>query len=94
MAGKSRRRGRHLPQVNKKKKVSRGVKAPLASAPVAAAEPSSTPPRVEARPPAAKAPASRAATARPLNVAGELRRIGLMGGSMVAILVLLYFFLP
>jgi hypothetical protein len=92
MAGKSRRRGRHLPQT-KKKKNRRGNRPLVASAPVAAQQSQATP-RADVRPVATRTAASRAAIAPSLNVASELRRIGILAGIIGVILLALYFFLP
>jgi hypothetical protein len=98
MSGKSRRRGRKLSR-SQRKKVGRVVAAPVveSAAPVAqkpAPAPKAAP--VAARAPAVtKAPAARTAVQKaPTNVSGELKRIGMVGGLMVVLLVAAYFVLP
>jgi hypothetical protein len=98
MSGKSRRRGRKLSR-SQRKKVGRVVAAPVAesAAPVAqkpAPAPKAAP--VAAKAPAVtKAPAARTAVQKaPTNVSGELKRIGMVGGLMVVLLVAAYFVLP
>lgn len=90
MSGKTRRRGRKLSR-SQRKQVSREVSPPVASAPAARKPASQTPP-----PPfsAARTPAARAAVARTPNVSGELKRIGILAGAIMALLVALYFVLP
>lgn len=95
MSGKSRRRGRHLSR-SQRKKLGRDVSSPAAttpttSTPAAVAGPTPSP-RAEAPVPAAKPVAK--AVAPSTDVSGELRRIGLVGGLIVAILVAAYFVLP
>jgi len=90
MSGKTRRRGRRLSR-SQRKKVGREVAAPVAAAPAAGkAVPT---PRATA-PVAAKAPAAKTALAEPPHISGELKRIGLVGGVMVVLLVAAYFVLP
>jgi hypothetical protein len=83
MAGKSRRgRGRHLPRSKRK-----GRK--VFSAPAAQVyEPA---PEAEKPVPSAKTPTPRATVAatRATNISAELRRIGLLAGIMLVILVVL-----
>ncbi len=92
MSGKSRRRGRHLSR-SQRRKVGKGFAAPVAQPPVVAqkSEPS---PRAVTRVPAARAPAAKTALAQPPDVSGELRRIAILGGIMLAVLVVLFFVLP
>jgi hypothetical protein len=96
MSGKSRRRGRKLTR-SQRKRVGRVVGAPLEAAP-AAEKPAPVSPAapVAARAPAvARAPAAKTvAQPESSNVSGELRRIGVVGGLMVALLIAAYFVLP
>ena len=91
MADKSRRgHGKHLPR-SKRKKGGKGF-------PSQVAQPSAVTPRHEPAPraallvPSAKTPTSRRATvtvAQHPNIAAELRRIGILGGIMLANMVVL-----
>jgi predicted flap endonuclease-1-like 5' DNA nuclease len=95
MSGKSRRRGRRLSR-SQRKKAGRVVAPPVAATP-AAQKPASAPkaaPVAAKAPVVAKAPAPRTAVAEPPNVSGELKRIGVVGGIIVALLVAAYFVLP
>lgn len=88
MSRKSRRRGRHLPQ-SKRRRGRKGFSAP--------AQPSAVTQRYEPAPqpkvvaPMAKAPTPRATTTlvQSINVAAELRRIGILAGIILAILIVL-----
>jgi hypothetical protein len=88
MSGKSRRRGRRLSR-SQRKRVERVVAAPVVKS---AAERAAPAPRAAIV--AARAPAAKTAMAEPLNVSGELKRIGVVGGLMVVLLVAAYFVLP
>jgi hypothetical protein len=104
MSGKLRRRGRKLSR-SQRKKVGRVVAAPVveSAAPTAqkpapaskAAPVTASAPVVTKAPVVAKAPSARtvARTAAP-NVSRELKRIGMVGGLMVVLLVAAYFVLP
>ncbi|MGD9118786.1 MAG: hypothetical protein PVJ08_08685 [Dehalococcoidia bacterium] len=86
MSGKSRRRGRRLSR-SQRKRVAPVVQS---AAPVSKATPAAT-----SAPAVAKAPAAKAAVqSAPSNVSGELKRIGMVGGLMVALLIAAYFVLP
>ncbi|MGD9116748.1 MAG: hypothetical protein PVJ61_06180 [Dehalococcoidia bacterium] len=92
MSGKSRRRGRKLSRSQRKQTV-REVRPPVASTPAAAKAAPQTP----ATPPpvsAVRTPAAKAAPAPAPSVSGELKRIGILAGAMLALLVVLYFVLP
>jgi beta-lactamase regulating signal transducer with metallopeptidase domain len=97
MSGKSRRRGRRLSR-SQRKKVGRVVAAPVTTpaAPTAQkpAKVSKVAPAATSTPVATKAPAAKTVVAETANVAGELKRIGMVGGIMVALLVAAYFVLP
>jgi predicted flap endonuclease-1-like 5' DNA nuclease len=98
MSGKSRRRGRKLSR-SQRKKVGRVVAAPVAesAAPTAhkPAPTSKAAPVAASAPTVTKAPSARAvAQTAPSNVSGELKRIGVVGGLMVVLLVAAYFVLP
>ena len=89
MSGKSRRgRGRHLPR-SKRRKGGKGFSAPVAQ-PLATQryEPA---PRADMLVPSAKTPTSRATVtvAQHPNIAAELRRIGILAGIILVILVVL-----
>lgn len=91
MSGKSRRRGRRLSR-SQRRKVGKVVAAPVAQA---AAAPKAAPaPRAVAPVIAAKAPAAKTALVEPPDISGELKRIGVVGGIMVVLLVAAYFVLP
>lgn len=90
MSGKSRRRGRRLSR-SQRSKVSKVIAAPVAATPTAA---KAAPIPRAAAPVAAKAPAARTALAEPPDISGELKRIGVVGGIMVVLLVAAYFVLP
>jgi hypothetical protein len=92
MSGKSRRRGRHLPR-SKRKKVRKGFSAPAASAPAEAQKPEPAP-QPDTAIPSPRAPTPKAAVAQATNVAAELRRIGILAGIILVILVVLFFVLP
>ena len=88
MPGKSRRgRGRHLPR-GRRRKGRKGFSAPVAQ-PSAVAQAYEPAPAADRLVPSAKAPAPRATvtTAQYPNVAAELRRIGIVSGIIVVILV-------
>ena len=90
MSGKSRRRGRRLSR-SQRRKASRMVAAPVAPAPAAQKPaPAPQPPT----PVAAKPPAAKTALVEPPRILGELKRIGVVGGIMVVLLVVAYFVLP
>jgi hypothetical protein len=91
MSGKSRRRGRHLPR-SKRKKGRKGFSAPVASAPAEAQKPEPAP-RADTVIPSPKTPTPKAAVAQATNVAAELRRIGILAGIILVILVVLFFVL-
>jgi len=94
---KSRRRGRHLPR-GKRRKERRGALAPAtqpsAAQPAAVSQRYEPTPRAEMLAPSAKAPTPRATVtpAQPPDVAAELRRIGILSGIIVAILIVLSLF--
>ncbi len=90
MPGKSRRsHGRHLPR-SKRRKAGKGVSAPVA-------QPSAVAQRYEPAPgaallvPSAKTPTPKATVtlAQHPNIAAELRRIGILAGIILVILVVL-----
>ena len=89
MSRKSRRHGRQLPR-SKRRRGRRGFAAP-AQQPAAAAQRYEPAPRTDMAVPAARAPAPRAAvtSAQHVNVAAELRRIGILSGIILVILVVL-----
>ena len=92
MSGKSKRRGRHLSRSQRKKTGREGF-APVAQAPAAA--PKAVPaPRAVAPVSAVRTPAAKTALVEPPDISGELKRIGVVGGIMVALLVAAYFVLP
>jgi len=91
MSGKSRRRGRRLSR-SQRRKVGKVVAAPVAQA---AAAPKAAPtPRAAPPVSAVKAPAAKTALVEPPDISGELKRIGVVGGIMVVLLVAAYFVLP
>lgn len=90
MSGKSRRRGRRLSR-SQRRKAGRVSAAPVAPAP--AAQELEPAPQVVA-PAIAKAPAAKTALVEPPRISGELKRIGVVGGIMVVLLVVAYFVLP
>ena len=90
MSGKSRRRGRRLSR-SQRRKVGKGVAAPVAQAAAPKAAPT---PRAAVPVTAAKAPAAKTALVEPPDISGELKRIGVVGGIMVVLLVVAYFVLP
>ena len=90
MSGKSKRRGRHMSRSQRKKTGREGF-APVARPPTA--ERTAPSPQAVA-PVSAKAPAPKTALVEPLHISGELKRIGLVGGVMVVLLVVSYFVLP
>jgi hypothetical protein len=92
MSGKSRRRGRRLSR-SQRRKLGRVVAAPVveSTAPMAQ-KPAPAP---QAAPTVTRAPAPRTAVqAAPPNISGELKRIGIVGGIIVVLLVAAYFVLP
>ena len=89
MSGKSRRRGRRLSR-SQRKKVGRVVTAPVVEP---AAKKTAPAPQVAV--PAVRTPAANTAVQpESSSVSGELKRIGVVGGIMVALLVVAYFVLP
>ena len=89
MSGKSRRRGRRLSR-SQRKKVGRVVTHPVV-------EPAArkTAPAPQAAAPAVRAPAADTVVPpESSNISGELKRIGVVGGIMVVLLVVAYFVLP
>ena len=85
MAGKSRR-GRHLPRSKRRK--GKGVSSPQAQPAVVA--PQVEPPRAdEPVVPSAKAPPPKVAVAGQTAVVAELKRIGILSGVILVILVVL-----
>jgi hypothetical protein len=99
MSGKSRRRGRHLSR-SQRKRLGHDV-SPLRPAAAAPVTPTTAAPAAvsQAAPPpqTATAPAARAAVrtlAPSSNVASELKRIGVVGGIMLLLMVAAYFVLP
>ena len=100
MSGKSRRRGRKLSRSQRRKagKVTAAPVAPVApiveSTAPTAQKPTPTPAPTAPTPVTAKAPAARATAVEPPQIAGELKRIGVVGGIVVALLVAAYFVLP
>ena len=97
MSGKSRRRGRRLSR-SQRRKVGKVVAAPVAQAAAPKAAPAAQKPapasRAVAPVSAAKAPAAKTALVEPPDISGELKRIGVVGGIMVVLLVAAYFVLP
>ena len=83
MPQKSRRRGKH--QHGKKGKSRQGFSAP--AQPLAVAQRYEPTPRTEVVAPPAKVPTPRAIVAPPINVTAELRRIGILAGVILALLV-------
>lgn len=89
MSGKSRRRGRRLSR-SQRRKVGKVFAAPVAQTAAPEAAPA---PRVA--PVSASAPAPKVSVQpEPPNISGELKRIGVVGGIMVVLLVVAYFVLP
>jgi len=91
MSRKSRRRGRHLPR-SKRRKFRKGFYTP--PQPSAVAQPYEPAPRAEVISPQAPAPRLKATLAQPINVAAELKRIGILSGVILVILIVLAFTLP
>jgi hypothetical protein len=93
MSRKSRRRGKHLPQ-SKRRRDRKGFSAP--AQPSAVAQRYEPTPRADMVVPAAKAPTPRATVTlvQSINVAAELRRIGILSGIILVILVVLALVLP
>ena len=93
MSRKSRRRGKHLPQ-SKRRRDRKGFSVP--AQPSAVAQRYEPAPQADMVVPAAKAPTPRATVtlAQPINVAAELRRIGILAGIILVILVVLALVLP
>jgi len=90
MPGKSRRRhSRHLPR-SKRRKGRKGFAAPVAQ-PSAVAQRYEPAPRAALLAPSAKAPTPKATVtlAQHPNIAAELRRIGILAGIILVILVVL-----
>jgi hypothetical protein len=85
MASKSKR-GRHLSRSQRKGK--KAFSAPATQAPVTAQRTEPAPQAGPPAPPTAK-PKAPVAVAETSNVAAELRRIGIVAGIMVVILVIL-----
>jgi len=92
MSAKPKRRGRHLSRSQRKKTGREGF-APVAQAPAAASKAAPSP-RAAAPVSAARTPAAKTALAEPPNISGELKRIGVVGGIMVLLLVAAYFVMP
>jgi len=92
MSGKSRRRGRHLSR-SKRRKGGKVFSAPAALAPAVAQKPELSP-RADTPVPSAKAPIPKPIVAQHPNIAAELRRIGILAGILLIILVVLFFVLP
>jgi len=92
MSGKSRRRGRHLSR-SKRRKGGKVFSAPAVQ-PSAVAQKSELLPRAGTPVPSAKAPTLKPTVAQYPNVAAELRRIGILAGILLIILVVLFFVLP
>jgi hypothetical protein len=93
MSGKSRRRGRRLSR-GQRKKFGRVVAAPVVESAAPTAQKPASAPRAAA-PAVTRAPAARMAVqAAPPDVSGELKRIGIVGGIVVVLLVAAYFVLP
>lgn len=86
MPGKSRRRGRHLPR--SKRKGRKSFSAPVAQ-PAAVSQGYEPAPEADRLVPSAKAPIPRATVAQYPNVVAELRRIGILTGIILVILVVL-----
>jgi hypothetical protein len=91
MSGKSRRRGRHLSR-SKRRKIRKAFSASVALAPAETQKPEPAP-RAEAAVPLSKAPTPKVVVAQATNVAAELRRIGILSGIILVIMVVLYFIL-
>jgi len=93
MSRKSRHRGRHLSR-SKRRKFRKGFSVP--AQPAAAAQRYEPTPRAEMVVPVAKAPPPRATVtlAQPINIAAELRMIGILAGIILVILIVLAFILP
>jgi len=93
MSRKSRRHGRHLPQ-SKRRRGRKGFSAP--AQPSAVTQRYEPAPRAEVVVPAAKAPTPRATVTlvQSINVAPELRRIGILAGIILVILIVLALVLP
>jgi len=84
-----RRRGRHLPR-SKRFKGRKGGLAPVAQ-PSAVSQRYEPAPQASMPPPPAKVPTPKAkvTVAQPPNVATELRRIGILSGIILVILIVL-----
>ncbi len=91
MSGKSRRRGRKLSR-SQRRKAGR-VSAPVVESAAPTAQKPTPAPRAPT-PVAAKAPTPKTAVVEPPRISGELKRIGVVGGIMVVLLVAAYFVLP
>ncbi len=91
MSPKSRRRGRHLPR-SKRRKGRRVFTAPVAQPVAQGFQPT---PRAEIPLPPAKAPTPKApvTVAQVPEVTAELKRIGILSGIILVILVVLFFVL-
>jgi hypothetical protein len=101
MSGKSKRRGRHLSRSQRKKlghDVSPIRPAPATPTPAAPTTPvaakAEPAPKAAAPAPAPETKAAARALAPVSDVAGELKRIGLVGGIMVLLMVVAYFVVP
>jgi hypothetical protein len=92
MSGKSRRHRRHLSR-SKRRKSGKVLSAPVAQ-PLAVAQKPEPASRADASVPSARAPTPKPAVARHPNVATELRRIGIVAGILLIVLVVLFFVLP
>jgi hypothetical protein len=94
MSGKSRRRGRRLSR-SQRRKLGRVVAAPVVESAAPTAQKPAPAPTPKAAPAVTRAPAARMAVqAAPPDVSGELKRIGIVGGIVVVLLVAAYFVLP
>jgi hypothetical protein len=92
MSGKSRRHRRHLSR-SKRRKGGKVFSAPVVQ-PSAVAQKPEPASRAGAPVPSAKAPTPKPTVAQYPNVAAELRRIGILAGIILIILVVLFFVLP
>lgn len=86
MSRKSRRHGRHLSR-SKRRKFRKGFYTP--PQPSAVAQPYEPAPRAEVISPPAPAPRVKVALAQSVNVATELKRVGILAGIILVILIVL-----
>jgi len=98
MSRKSRRHGRHLPR-SKRRRGRRGFYTPpqpsaVAPQPPVASQRYEPAPRAEVISPPAPVPRLKIALAQPINIATELKRIGILSGIILVILIVLAFTLP